>query len=55
MARSRWKSRKNKKRAHSKRRAFIRSYASPGKVPRPELSAVGKALREIARRGDRGV
>lgn len=56
MVRSRWKSRKNKKRAHSKRRAFIRSYARPEKVPRPQMSSVGKALSKIATRmGDRGV
>lgn len=55
MARSRWKSRKNKKRAHSKRRAFIRSYAKAERVPRPQMSSVGKALQKIANRmGDRG-
>jgi len=51
----RWKSRKNKKRARGKR-SFIKSEAGSGrmKAPRPELSAVGKALQKIARRGDRG-
>jgi hypothetical protein len=55
MAQSRWKSRKNKKRAHSKRRAFIRSYARPDRVPRPKPSNIGLALQKIANRmGDRG-
>lgn len=55
MAIERWKSRKNKKRARGKR-SFIKSEAGAGraKVPRPTLSAVGKAIQKIARRGDRG-
>ena len=55
MRRSRWKSRKNKKRARGKR-GFIKSEAGAGraKAPRPTLSAVGKAIQRIARRGDRG-
>lgn len=49
-----WKSRKNKKRARGKR-GFIKSEAAGGrsKVPRPVMSAVGKALQKIARRGER--
>jgi len=55
MVDKRWKSRKNKKRAHSHRRAFIRSYARPDRVERPKMSAVGKSLAKIASRmGDRG-
>ena len=50
-----WKSRKNKKRARGKR-SFIKSEADAGRAraPRPVMSAVGKALQKIARRGDRG-
>lgn len=53
--RSRWKSRKNKKRARGKR-TFIKSEVGGARVkaPRPALSAVGKAIQKIARRGDRG-
>lgn len=55
MKRDRWKSRKNQKRARGKRN-FIKSEAagSMTKAPKPVLSAVGKAIQKIARRGDRG-
>ena len=50
-----WKSKKKKKRAHSHRRAFIRSYARPDRIERPKASAVGQAIQKIAARmGDRG-
>lgn len=55
MRRDRWKSRKNQKRARGKPN-FIKSEAqgSMTKAPKPVLSAVGKAIQKIARRGDRG-
>lgn len=55
MVRSRWKSRKNKKRAMIRRRSFIKSHAKAERVPAPKPTAVGKALSQIANRmGKRG-
>jgi len=50
-----WKSRKNKKRAQIRRRAFIKGAARTERQARPVLTDVGQAIRTIAgRMGKRG-